>query len=295
MEAQDRTGTARWTAFLGWGDHGRPDEDDPAEAYHEASKNLPSVLPKVSPAAAALDTDPTAQATITRPVQGHPGRPTVALPPPRHSDPGFERLLSQRRSRRHFGPDPVELQDLSTLLHAAYGVTEEMEAGAGPHHLRSVPSGGALYPLEIYPVVRNVEGLAAGLYHYDPLRQLLEVVREEETTDRLNEMIIPLPGAEDLATRCAMVLFIVGIFWRTRFKYGLRGYRWVLIEAGHVGQSTLLAAEALGLHAVPYGGIWDRRVDDYLGVDGVNESVVYSLVAGSAPPAGDDDGASSFS
>lgn len=285
--------SARWTDFLGWGEHGKPDEDDPAETYHEASKNLPSVLPTSSSAASGLETDPQVQATISRTVQRHLALPTVALPPPRYPDIGLQAAIQGRRSRRHFGPDPVSLQDLSTLLHAAYGVTQEAATGLGPRHIRSVPSGGALYPLEIYPVVRNVDGLVPGLYHYDPLRQLLEVVREEETTQRLGEIMIRLAGIPDIAAGCGVVLFVVGVFWRTRFKYGLRGYRWVLIEAGHVGQNVVLAAEALGLSAVPYGGVWDRRADEFLGVDGVNESVVYSLVAGS--PEGEEAESSSFS
>jgi SagB-type dehydrogenase family enzyme len=291
----DETGkpSVRSTYFLGWGDHGRPDEDDPAEAYHEASKNLPSVAPLSVSGASALATDAQAQATISRPVKRHPGLPMVALPAARYPDTSFELLLRERRSRRRFGADPVSLQDLSTLLHATYGTTQEGAAG-GLHPIRSVPSAGGLYPLEIYPVLRNVEGLAPGLYHYDPLRHLLEVLREQETTEPLGEMMIRLPEIPDVAATCAFVIFVVGIFWRTRFKYALRGYRWVLIEAGHVGQNAVLAAEMLGLSAVPYGGLWDRRVDAFLGLDGVNESVVYSLAAGS-PLAGEDGAERSFS
>lgn len=302
--------TVRWTDFLGWGPAGRPDEDDPAETYHEASKNLPSVRPRVSSAATALDADRQAQATIARSVKRHPTLRSIALPRPHYpaGEVPFEQVMQGRRSRRSFGPGSISLRDLATLLHAAYGITQDgtsagvgtagssdrsdgsdggqaSDAGAGaevPGAMRSVPSGGALYPLEIYPVVRNVVGLEPGLYHYDPSAHVLEVLDEREVSGDLGEVMIPLPDGPNLATTCGAVLFVVGVFWRTRFKYGLRGYRWTLIEAGHVGQSFLLAAEALGLPAVPYGGFWDRRVDDLLGVDGVNESVIYSLVTGSS-------------
>jgi SagB-type dehydrogenase family enzyme len=70
------------------------------------------------------------------------------------------------------------------------------------------------------------------------------------------------------------------MFWRTRFKYGLRGYRFALLEAGHVVQNVLLACTALGLAAVPVGGFYDRPVDALLGADGVNESVVYAVSLG---------------
>jgi SagB-type dehydrogenase family enzyme len=274
--------STRWTDFLGWETHGRPGDDDPAENFHEASKNLSAVLPVVSPAGAALETDPTARATITRPVKRNPALPTVALPEPDQPELGVFEAIAKRRSRREFAADPLPLEDLSTLLRASYGARGQVDHGSDVPTARSVPSGGALYPLEIYPVVRNVEGLAPGLYHYDPLRHLLEVVREERTDQHLKRMIIPLPAMPEVAASCAVVLFVAGIFWRSRFKYGLRGYRWALIEAGHLGQNFVLAAQAQQISAVPYGGFLDRRVDEYLGLDGVNESVVYSLIAGSA-------------
>jgi SagB-type dehydrogenase family enzyme len=203
----------------------------------------------------------------------------------------FESAIRERRSRRDFAPEPLSLAELSTLLHAAYGVTGDAPVSEGDEALsvatRSVPSGGALYPLEIYPVVRTVDGLTAGLYHYDPQRHVLEVIREEETDGSLERL---LANPEELgypASTCAVTFFLIGIFWRSRFKYGLRGYQFALLEAGHIAQNLLLGAEALGVNAFANGGFWDRRVDEFVGVDGVNESVVYSLLAGSRPAGAD--------
>ncbi len=109
------------------------------------------------------------------------------------------------------------------------------------------------------------------------------MIREEDSAASLHRLVFSPPDQPDIADTCGVVFFMVGIFWRTRFKYGMRGLRWVLIEAGHIGQNILLAAESLGLGAYPNGGFWDRKVDAFLGVDGVNESVVYCLVAGSTP------------
>jgi SagB-type dehydrogenase family enzyme len=72
------------------------------------------------------------------------------------------------------------------------------------------------------------------------------------------------------------------MFWRSRFKYGQRAYRFTLLEAGHVAQNALLAAAALGLAAVPLGGFYDRKVDAFLGVDGLQEAALYLLPVGSA-------------
>jgi nitroreductase len=69
----------------------------------------------------------------------------------------------------------------------------------------------------------------------------------------------------------------------SRFKYGLRGYRFVLLEAGHLAQNVLLVCEGLRLAAVPIGGFYDRPLDDLLGADGVNESILYAVCLGRRP------------
>jgi SagB-type dehydrogenase family enzyme len=293
--------SAKVTQFLGWGEAERPAEDDPAETFHEASKNVPGVLPRVSAATRDLTIDPTVGvpgATISRSVKRNLALPTIEFPAPEFPTMSVGEAIGQRRSRRHFGHEPLSLLDVSTLLHAAYGVTGETEIAVGRQRFRSVPSGGGLYPLEIYPVIKKVEGVPPGLYHYDPFRHLLEEIRQGEVEGALAEMLIPLPQLPDIPGTCAVVFFVVGIFWRTRFKYAFRGYRWVMIEAGHVGQNLVLAAESLGLSLFPNGGFWDRKVDAYLGLDGVNESVVYSLVAGSSADGEDrssSDGSNLFS
>ena len=80
----------------------------------------------------------------------------------------------------------------------------------------------------------------------------------------------------------AAVLLLLAVFGRTRFKYGLRGYRFALLEAGHVVQNVALTAVALDLAALPLGGFYDAQVDDLVGADGVEESVVYGVVVGVA-------------
>jgi SagB-type dehydrogenase family enzyme len=84
----------------------------------------------------------------------------------------------------------------------------------------------------------------------------------------------------ELAERCAIALVVSAMFWRSRFKYGQRGYRFTLLEAGHVVQNVLLAAEALELAAVPVGGFFDRKVAELLDIDGVNEAPLYVVPIG---------------
>jgi SagB-type dehydrogenase family enzyme len=169
----------------------------------------------------------------------------------------------------------VAVAQLSGLLHAAYGVTA---AGSGGTRLRAVPSGGALYPLELYLLAAAVDGLGRGLYHFDPLEHDLERVQGAEARERLLGSMI----FRDVAEEAAAVVVVTAMFWRTRFKYGLRGYRFALLEAGHVVQNLLLAAGAYGLGAVPIGGFYDRLLASVLGVDGVDEAPVYAACVGKA-------------
>jgi SagB-type dehydrogenase family enzyme len=91
------------------------------------------------------------------------------------------------------------------------------------------------------------------------------------------EQACPLPG---LLEGAACALLLLAVFGRTRFKYGLRGYRFSLLEAGHVVQNVVLAAAALGVRALPWGGFYDAQVDTVVDADGVEESVVYAVVLG---------------
>lgn len=239
--------------------------DDPAELYHEASKLYPSFIGRQAEGLARLEADPALLAASQRSVRRNPNLPVVDLPEPRLPRIDFGRLLERRRTRRDFGPGRLALTELATILDSAYGAR------------RPAPSGGALYPLELYAVFLRVDQLEAGIYHFDPLRAGLEVVRLCDTEAEL-ERVLPVPEPQSPAAMVA----IAATFWRTRFKYGLRGYRFALLEAGHVCQNFLLACTALGLCALPLGGFYDRRADELLGLDGVNESILYPICVG--PP-----------
>jgi SagB-type dehydrogenase family enzyme len=243
---------------------GEPRLDDPAENYHESSKGYPSFLAREVPGVAKLERDPALQRVVARAVKRHPHLPSVPLPPPGPLDESLGTVLLNRRSVRELGGAPLPLGHLATVLHAAYGVTSE-----APQPLRAVPSGGALYPLELYVLASSVRSLEAGLYHYDPLRHALEELGSPRAGALEEAFVYPeLAGA-------SAVVAVTALFWRTRFKYGLRGYRFALLEAGHVVQNLLLAATALGLAAVPIGGYYDARLERLLGVDGVNEAALY--------------------
>jgi SagB-type dehydrogenase family enzyme len=227
-----------------------------------------------------LDASADLQVSSTRAVR-RLGGSVAELPPASRPGCTLWEAISTRRSQRTFSADVIEDTELAALLNAAYGVTRLLESteGDGRLPLRSVPSGGALYPLELYVAALRVQRLEPGLYHFDPLRPGLEIVRTRLAPEELAE----LSTYPEIVEPCAALILIAAVFGRTRFKYGLRGYRFALLEAGHVGQNVLLAAVALGLGAVPLGGFYDRLTDEFLGLDGVNESALYTIALGRVP------------
>lgn len=255
--------------------------DDPAEHYHEASKLYRAFAARAT-RARELEYDVQLQASCLRSVRRNPRLDVVALPEPELGGQPFAELVAERRSEREFAARPLALTELAGILHAAYGRTHQLLAeappGIGPQ-LRAVPSGGGLYPLEIFAFAWSVDGLDPGLYHFDPLRRVVEIVLVGDLSkDVAAAMVYPDP-----ATGCAVLVAVAAVFWRTRFKYGLRGYRFALLEAGHVMQNVLLAATALGLASVPLAGFFDARLDQVLGLDGVEESTLYTAAIGRRP------------
>jgi SagB-type dehydrogenase family enzyme len=192
------------------------------------------------------------------------------------SSRSFDDVVRGRETARSFGSGPISLLQLSKVLYMAYGISRQ----AGPEFprpFRNVPSGGALYPLEVYLHARSIDDLEPGLYHYDPEAGELAVLRTGDEAERIAGFLFQ----SDLARSAAAALFVSAVFFRSTFKYGDRGYRFVLLEAGHLMQNAVLTAGELGLAATPVGGYLDRSVDRYLGLDGLNESVVYMMLLGS--------------
>jgi SagB-type dehydrogenase family enzyme len=241
---------------------GDPALDDPAELFHEASKLQPALARRQSAGILRLEANDALRAAAARAIRRNPQRRTIPLPPPRRPPCTLWSAIDRRRSRRTFRGSLADAE-LAAVLDAGYGVRDRSR--------RTVPSGGALYPLELYVALRG-----RGVYRYDPELHHLEEHDVEDPWPMLASAS-PLPSLLDDAAAAVLVL---AVFGRTRFKYGQRGYRFALLEAGHVVQNVVLAAAALDVVALPFGGYYDARVDDVVGADGVEESVVYAVVLG---------------
>jgi SagB-type dehydrogenase family enzyme len=247
----------------------------PSELFHENSKHQRSDC-RVAERIIAMTTNPMLLRTLGTGKRYLSARrqvlPTIH-PPARLS---FDDAVLSRRSIRGFGAKSVSLEETAKLLHFANGVTGRLEGEDGAVQLcRAAPSGGALYPVEVYAAALNVADLDGGLYHYNAGENLVELVRSGNHADALRRITF----TDEVGT-AALVVILTGIPVKTRLKYGERGYRFMLMEAGHIGQNLLLTATAMGLATVPLGGFIDDELDAFLGIDGLDEVSLYLFAVG---------------
>lgn len=184
--------------------------------------------------------------------------------------------MLSRVTARNLSANEMSLDDLTALLHYSYGETRSNAGTEFPHPFRVIPSGGALYPLEIYFHTAKTEGLEPGFYHYTPTTNSIQLLHESDESSAIAASLVQ----PELALGASVIFFITAVFPRCTFKYGNRGYRFAFIEAGHLAQNMNLAATALGWATVNIGGFLDRKVDRLLGIDGVSHSTIYMVAAG---------------
>ncbi len=177
-----------------------------------------------------------------------------------------ERAIKERRTIRDFQPKPLTLDQLSQLLWSAQGITDERNG------FRAAPSGGALYPLDVYAVVGEgaVEGLVSGVYHYHPLSHSIQVIRKG---DRRKE-VASASLWQMWMVRAPVIFVITSEYDRITGKYGNRGMRYAQIEVGHVGQNIFLQSGALGLAAGIVGAFRDGAVAKAIGAPKAHEPLI---------------------
>jgi SagB-type dehydrogenase family enzyme len=189
----------------------------------------------------------------------------IALPAPRKkSRVSIEQALERRRSARTFAPRALTEQELSQLLWAAQGIT-------GPKGLRTAPSAGALYPLEIFVA------LPEGVYRYEPETHALHRTIGADVRPALGRAAV---GQEHVASAPAVLVFTARIA-RTRVKYGARSEQYVFIESGHAAQNVLLQATAIALRGVPVGAFDEAEIRKILQLDPAS-TPTYLLPVGGA-------------
>jgi SagB-type dehydrogenase family enzyme len=187
-------------------------------------------------------------------------------------------LTRTRRSLREYSGLDVSRTDFDALLHTACGITGVASWSDREVKLRSYPSSGALYAVEIYPVVLGVEGLKPGIYHYVAAENALEAVNLDLDLNTLIDACLPVE--RDMVSAVGAMICLVGEFRRHERKYGEGGYRMMVAEAGHISQNLVLSATALGLSARPFGGVFDTLINRNLGLDENDEQFLLSVLVG---------------
>jgi SagB-type dehydrogenase family enzyme len=178
----------------------------------------------------------------------------IKLPPPvLNSNTSVEEAISKRRSVRNYKDDSLSLQETAQLLWAAQGITSS-DGG------RTAPSAGALYPLEVYLVSGEIQGLSAGIFHYLPKEHSLEQIA---TGDMLNKLYFAAMMQGSIKRGAGIIVF-TAVYSRTTWKYGERGKRYVHMEAGHAAQNVCLQAVSLGIGTVTVGAFRDSAVCNIL-------------------------------
>ncbi|MFY9398598.1 MAG: SagB/ThcOx family dehydrogenase [Desulfomonilia bacterium] len=203
----------------------------------------------------------------------YPQARKVPLPPlERCGDMSLHEALLRRKSLRRFLDAPISLENLSCLMWASSGI-QRREMGFA---FRTAPSAGALYPLETYVVATRVSGLEPGVYHYQVKAHQLEELKAGDFSEDMARAAL----GQEMCSSAAVLVIYTAIFRRTVWKYRQRGYRYVYIEAGHMAQNLALASISMGLGCCHVGALFDGEVNEILGVDGIEESVVYLSALG---------------
>jgi SagB-type dehydrogenase family enzyme len=238
--------------------------DDPAEQYVEATKMHRLTFGIDMPDIQALYSKPELIKATWCATKQTGGR-VIELDDPDVGDE-LSQALKGRRTVRCF-PTFTALSDadVSQLCWSADGVSGGLaEKG---HWGRTAPSGGALYPRDMYLIFPKADSAHAGSWHYNPYEHRLEQVDDATIDDVFNDS-----WQQGVVANASACFVIAGVFWRNRFKYNLRGTRFTLIESGMVTQNLLLAAQRQHWASMPFGGYYDDELCQALHLDGLNES-----------------------
>lgn len=193
----------------------------------------------------------------------------IALPEPKMGNGRdvWETLYLRRSVRDYATAATLPLDLLSSLLWATQGITSR----EGSYFFRSAPSAGGLYPVETYLLVRAVDGLEPGIYHFRPHMFDLELLKKGNMARELAEAAL----GQDLIVHAQVTFIWTALAARGKWKYRERAYRYFYLDAGHICQNLYLAGTALDLGVCAIGAFYDKRVNTLVGVDGVEETAIY--------------------
>ncbi len=177
----------------------------------------------------------------------------IGLPAPDKSTP-LAQIILKRRSIRKYVAKSLRIEELSQILWATYGLVDKRR--------RVVPSAGATYPVEVYVFVKNVEGLRPGIYKYDEYKHSLVLVKEGDYSRELASACLD----QEWVYSAPVNVVLVALYERTTKWYGDRGFRYIYMEAGHIGQNIYLVCAEMNLGTVAIGAFYDEDIKRIIGL-----------------------------
>lgn len=203
--------------------------------------------------------------------------PKINLPAPAELKYGQKALIdviNDRRSLRQYSDKPLSPEELSYLLWCTQGVRR---AKAGVASYRSVPSAGARHAFETYLLINRVDGIKPGLYRYAAFEHKLAEV--DPDPDIVDKIVAGCLGQGFVGNSAVTFIWVADVD-RMKWRYDLRGYRYLHLDAGHVCQNLYLAAESIDAGACAIAAFDDDEINQVLGLDGVRQFVIYVAAAG---------------
>lgn len=249
--------------------------------YHENTKSDTFTLREQSESI-GLFRSPFVTERSIQPYKFYPGNKRIELDEFKNSSSldSFLEVLRNRRSIRDYDPDyRISLNELFHLFYHSYGITCKSMIPDTDYYLglRNTPSAGALYPLELYVSLFKTQ-IEEGLYHYQSRDNALELIQEGNHVAELSKIINAEPYVNIKNSLGA--IHITGLIERNSIKYGERGYRFMLQEVGYVSLLISLLSGYLGLGSCIIGSCVDQKVNDYLGIDGIFETIHGIIIFG---------------
>jgi SagB-type dehydrogenase family enzyme len=199
----------------------------------------------------------------------------------------FLNIMLSRRTRRDFSNRKMNLKELSMFIYFSFNgkKIERIQIDNETINItkRSWPSGGALYPIELWLLIQNVKGIKSGIYFYNfPYHSisLVKCIPKQKQIDILKNLF-PIKLLEMLPIeKSSVILFLVGDFIKQKFKYGSRSLRYIFQESGHIAQNFYLVGELMKLKVCSIGGFFDKKINRFLNLNEATKGVVYVLAVG---------------
>jgi len=193
-------------------------------------------------------------------------------PPEELSNTTLHNAIKERKSTRSFSKIPINKEQLSYLLWSSTGIQrKEID-----FEYRTVPSAGALYPIETYLVVNSIKNLEQGVYHYNIKNHELECLKEGNFSLKISRAALD----QEMCSEASVVFIWTAIFSRSKWKYGQRAYRYIFLDAGHIAQNLALSSTGLKLGCCHIAAFYDDEVNAIIDIDGISESAIYASVVG---------------